>query len=83
MAVAWKFSDKAWDVAAVSTLEDYRRKGYSHQAISFVTAYIIGEGKDAAYGAMDVNLAMIATAKSVDFKVVHADQVCWEFSRYS
>ena len=35
LAAVWRFSVDAWDAAAVSTLEGYRRRGYAKRVVGF------------------------------------------------
>ena len=80
-AAVWKFSDEAWEIAAVSTLPEYRRKGYSNQVITFITRYILEEGRTPVCSTGDENVAMIATAKSVGYEEVPEDKVWWTYPR--
>jgi predicted GNAT family acetyltransferase len=79
IAAAWKFSDKVWEVAAVSTLEAYRRLGYSKQVVMFVTKYIIDSGRLASCSTNDNNLPMTATALSIGFQEISVDKVWWKY----
>ena len=67
-AAVWRYSEQAWEVAAVVTRDGYRRRGYAKQVVAFVTAYILRNGRLATCTTHDDNTAMIATAKSVGFK---------------
>ena len=78
-AGVWRFSDAAWEVAAVSTLAPYRNRGYAKQVVSFVTAYILGANRLATCSTNDENTAMIATAKSIGFQVAPQKAVWWKF----
>lgn len=78
-AGVWRFSDTAWEMVAVSTLTPYRKRGYAKQAVSFVTAYILGANRLATCGTNDENTAMIATAKSVGFQIVPQEAVWWKY----
>ncbi|MCL5999144.1 MAG: GNAT family N-acetyltransferase [Chloroflexi bacterium] len=69
-AAVWRYSEQAWEVAAVITRDGYRRRGYSKRVIAFVTAYILAHGRLATCTTRDDNVAMLATAKSVGFQVV-------------
>ena len=80
-AAVWRFSEKAWDVAAVGTLEPYQRKGYSKQIASFVTAYILESNRLATCATRDGNIAMIATAKSVGFQIIPPEEVWWTYPK--
>jgi RimJ/RimL family protein N-acetyltransferase len=78
-AGVWRFSDTAWEVAAVSTLLPYRKRGYARQAVSFVTAYILGANRLATCSTSDENAAMIATARSVGYQIVPQEAVWWKY----
>lgn len=80
-AGVWRFSEDCWEVAAVSTLEDFRRRGYARQAVAFVTRYILEAGKLATCSTGEANSAMIATAKSVGFRLVSPNEVWWKYPR--
>ncbi len=68
-AAVWRYSEQAWEVAAVVTRDGYRRRGYSKQAVAFVTAYIFEQSRRPTCTTNDDNIAMIATARSVGFRV--------------
>lgn len=68
-AAVWRYSEQAWEVAAVVTRDGYRRRGYSKQVIAFVTAHILEQGRRPTCTTNDDNIAMIATARSVGFRV--------------
>jgi predicted GNAT family acetyltransferase len=76
-AAAWRFLDEAWEVAAVGTLPDYRRRGYAKRVIAFVTAAILAAGRLATCSTSDGNVAMAAAAKSVGFYEVPRAEVWW------
>jgi predicted GNAT family acetyltransferase len=78
IAAVWRFSDKVWELAAVNTLPSRRQRGYSKRVVSFVTSSILQADRLATCSTDDRNIAMIATAKSVGFKVVPFDQVWWK-----
>jgi RimJ/RimL family protein N-acetyltransferase len=78
-AGVWRFSDVAWEVAAVSTLVPFRKRGYAKQVVSFVTAYILGANRLATCSTNEDNVAMIATAKSVGFQIVPQEAVWWYY----
>lgn len=66
-AAIWKYSQTAWEVAAVSTLPEYRRKGYGEMVVSHCTAIILNNGKIATCTTKDTNTAMRRTAEKVGF----------------
>lgn len=67
-AAAWRYSDQAWEVAAVGTLEAFRRRGYASRVVAFVTAYILDAGQTATCHTGEDNLAMRATARRIGFR---------------
>ena len=66
-AAVWRYSDAAWEVAAVRTLEAYRRRGYGQAVVSFATAYILAQGRVATCHTEVRNLAMRRVAARVGF----------------
>jgi RimJ/RimL family protein N-acetyltransferase len=68
MAAVWRYSDAAWEVAAVRTRPDARRQGYAKSVVSFVTACILDAGKRATCTTRWDNEAMQRTAESVGFQ---------------
>jgi predicted GNAT family acetyltransferase len=66
-AAAWKYSDTAWEVAAVGTVEEHRRQGLGKAVISFITAHLLQQGRLATCHTEPDNEAMIRTAQSVGF----------------
>ena len=66
-AAAWSRSDEAWEVAAVYTDPDLRRKGHARAVVSFATAHILSTGRVATCTTNADNTAMIRTAESVGF----------------
>ena len=69
-AAVWRYSDKAWEAAAVYTAPAKCRRGYGKAVISFVTAHILDAGRVATCHTSDDNLAMIRTAEAVGFHQV-------------
>jgi predicted GNAT family acetyltransferase len=67
-AAAWRYSDHAWEVAAVGTLPSFRRQGYATRVVAFVTAYILAAGRVATCHTAEDNVAMRATARRVGFR---------------
>ena len=67
IAAVWCYSGTAWEVAAVRTRPDARRRGYAHAVVSFVTAYILDSGRRATCTTGLDNAAMQRTAESVGF----------------
>ena len=66
-AAAWRYSEKAWEVAAVRTHPEYRRRGYGQTVVSFVTGYILENGRLATCLTRSSNDTMQKTAMSVGF----------------
>jgi ribosomal protein S18 acetylase RimI-like enzyme len=66
-AAVWRYSDAAWEVAAVRTLEAYRRRGYGRAVVSFATAHILAQGRVATCHTAATNLAMRRVAAQVGF----------------
>jgi len=66
-AAVWKYSETAWEVAAVSTLPGYRKRGYGAMVVSHLTAIILTNGKVATCTTGDTNTAMRGLAKKVGF----------------
>jgi ribosomal protein S18 acetylase RimI-like enzyme len=70
-AAVWKYSDTAWEVAAVSVLPEYRQKGYGKAIVAFVAEYILKSGRIATCTTDEDNIAMRETALSVGFCIVN------------
>jgi GNAT superfamily N-acetyltransferase len=80
-AAVWRFSETTWDVAAVSTLPDYRRQGRSRATIAFVTAHILEAGRVASCCTNANNQAAVAAILSVGFHPIEVDQVWWTYPK--
>jgi RimJ/RimL family protein N-acetyltransferase len=78
-AGVWQFSENWWEVVAVSTLENRRRKGYSKSVVAFITSYILKSGHLATCSTDDNNFAMIATAKSLGFQQISPEEKLWSY----
>jgi predicted GNAT family acetyltransferase len=74
-AAAWRYSDEAWEVAAVGTLDGFRRQGYATRVVAFVTAYILAAGRVATCHTGEDNAAMQATARRVGFREIPEGEV--------
>ncbi len=59
----------SWEVAGVSTLPDYRWKGYAEAVVRYCTWKIIEADKAATLTTKETNAAMINTAKKVGYKM--------------
>ncbi len=66
-AAVWRYSETAWEVAAVSTRPEYRRRGYGQAVVAFVTGYILQQGRVATCHMAADNVAMQRTAERVGF----------------
>ena len=67
IAAEWRYSDEAWETAAVRTPEGFRRQGYGKRVVTFVTSHILASGRVATCHTAFDNVAMIRTAVSVGF----------------
>lgn len=67
MAAEWRRAEDEWEVAAVGTHPDWRRRGLARAVVSFVTAAILAVGRRASIGTREHNAAMIRTAESVGY----------------
>jgi predicted GNAT family acetyltransferase len=67
-AAVWKYSEKAWELAAVRTDEAHRRLGYAKAVCSFVTSYILKNARVATCHIREGNVAMIDLAQRLGFK---------------
>ncbi len=72
MAAIWRYSNEAWELAAVSTRPEFRQRGYGQSVASFVTAAILGQGRLATCLTAGDNTAMRRTAESIGF--YHAER---------
>ena len=67
IAALWRYSDSAWEVAAVKTSPEHQRRGLGKSVVSFVTRAILAEGRLATCLTASENLPMQKTAQSVGF----------------
>jgi len=67
IAAVWRYSESAWEVAAVRTQPDARHCGYARAVVSFITAHILDSGRRATCTTGADNVAMQRTAESVGF----------------
>ena len=67
IAAVWRYSEEAWEAAAVRTQPDVRRRGYARAVVSFVTAHILQSGRRATCTTGSDNVAMQRTAEGVGF----------------
>ncbi len=73
LAAAWRYSDEAWELAAVSVDPAHRRRGYGRAVCSFVTAHILEAGRRATCTTGIDNTPMRKTAESIGFYQVFED----------
>jgi len=71
IAAVWRYSETAWEVAAVSTRPEVRQRGYAKAVVSFATTHILAVGKRATCSTASDNLSMQRTAESVGFYQVN------------
>ena len=69
-AAIWKYSQTAWEVAAVSTLPEYRGKGYGAMVVRHCAAIILEHGKVATSTTSDTNTAMRRILENTGFTEV-------------
>lgn len=67
LAAVWRYSERAWEVAAVRTREGYRRRGLGKAVVSFVTQHILDQGRLATCATREDNVAMRKTMEAVGF----------------
>ncbi|MBN1873221.1 MAG: GNAT family N-acetyltransferase [Anaerolineae bacterium] len=70
IAAEWRYTDHAWEVAAVRTASSVRQQGYGKAVVSFITANILANGRLATCTTSSDNIAMQRTAESVGFQQV-------------
>ena len=68
-AAVWRYTDDAWELAAVGTLHEYRRQGLGKAVCSFATSRIIDANRFATCNIESVNVAMRRTATAIGFRV--------------
>lgn len=68
VAAVWRYSDAAWEVAAVRTLPQFRQQGLAKAVVSFVTHYILQSNRLATCHTAELNLPMRKTAEAVGFQ---------------
>ena len=67
-AAIWQRSEDGWEVAAVSTVPEYRRMGYGEAVVRYCLSKILEAGKTATCTTRAGNIAMIKTALKAGFK---------------
>ena len=68
IAAVWRYSETAWEVAAVRTRPEARRRGYAKSVVSYATAHILDAGVRPTCTTAWDNVAMQRTAQSVGFQ---------------
>lgn len=63
-----RYSDIAWEAADVRVVNEYRGNGYAKQIVSFVTRFILDEGKIATCRTTEDNIAMQKVILSLGYK---------------
>ncbi len=85
IAGLWKRVPDAWEVIAVGTKEEYRRRGMARSVVYFVADYILQHVEVASYTSRETNIASIRTAQSVGYtyctNVVNDGKWCVEVPR--
>ncbi len=65
----WKMNDECWEVAGVSTLPKYRKKGYGEAVVRSLIAKILESGKVATCTTKTTNKPVINTALKAGFRI--------------
>ena len=65
----WKYSEDAWEVAAIGTPEVNRRKGLARSVVCFVTKYVLEQNRKATLTTHINNVGMRALAESVGYEL--------------
>ncbi len=68
LGAVWRYSEDRWEVAAVGTKPNLRRRGYAKRIVSLAVAHILACGRIATCTTERGNIAMIRAAESVGFK---------------
>ena len=76
----WKRADDVWEVIAVGTKEEFRKRGMACSTVYFAADHILQHVKVASYTSRASNTASIRTAQSVGFEfcrnVVNNEKWC-------
>ena len=67
MCGVWERNATEWEVIAVGTRPDCRRRGYAKRVVAFAARSIIAAGRVATYTARSTNVASQRTAEAVGF----------------
>jgi len=68
VAGLWKRAPDVWEVIAVVTKEEFRRRRMATSVVHFVADYILQHRHVASYTSRETNIASIRTAQSVGFR---------------
>lgn len=68
VAGVWKRTSDVWEVIAVGTREEYKRRGMARSVVAFAAEHILQHVKAASYTSRKTNTASIYTAQSVGFR---------------
>lgn len=71
----WKMNEKEWEVAGVSSLPEYRKKGYGEAVVRSCIAKILEEGRVATCTTKTTNTPMINTAIKSGFRIVKENEI--------
>lgn len=66
----WRYSDAQWEVAAIATKPDYRRRGLATAVVCHLTRAILTYGKRPTLTTALDNVAMRAVAEQVGFELL-------------
>ena len=87
MAGFWRRAPDVWEVIAVGTRSEYRRRGMARSVVCFIADYILQHVKVASYTSRKANTASIRTAQSIGFgyctNTVDGEKWCAMASRAS
>jgi predicted GNAT family acetyltransferase len=72
-ATIMRYSNEAWELAAVWVDEANRGKGYGKSICSFVTAAILDAGRLATCRTSSENIAMRRTQESIGYQYTHEE----------
>jgi GNAT superfamily N-acetyltransferase len=67
LAAAWRYSEEAWELAAVLVEQEHRQLGYGRTVCSFVTDFILKAGKRATCTTAIDNIPMRKTAECIGY----------------
>ena len=66
-AAAWRYSDDAWELAAVGVLPEWRRRGLGKAVCTLATSRILEAGRTATCTILADNVPMLRTAQAIGF----------------